>query len=337
MGNKASVISQVANQVQNSVQTMQQSAPATSQEQQQAAPAAAAPQCQPGEVATGKLIVENAAIKIGVDPTRGAGIFWLSKGGSPDNLLNEYDCGRFIQQSYYGRQDGSDWNGKPWSWNPVQCGSWQNRPARVLECSKKGNCIVTQVNPRNWAGQQLCDDVWMRADISLVGKHADLKFTVKHDGCDDHPVRIQELPAVFLSRKLGQLVFYDGPEPWQGKTLTIKQPGQVNENYRITENWAAYIDPTTGEGVGIYTPVAQTITCYRVGKDGSNACSDCSYVAPTMRFALKPGFEMTYHAFITIGTVEEIRKEFSDIRGWAVNKRPEMLASPALAGATPAI
>lgn len=56
-----------------------------------------------------------------------------------------------------------------------------------------------------------------------------------------------------------------------------------------------------------------------------------------MRFALKPGFEMTYHAFITIGTVEEIRKEFSDIRGWAVNKRPEMLASPALAGATPAI
>jgi hypothetical protein len=36
------------------------------------------------------------------------------------------------------------------SWNPVQCGSWQNRPARVLECSKKGNCIATQVNPRNW-------------------------------------------------------------------------------------------------------------------------------------------------------------------------------------------
>lgn len=41
------------------------------------------------------------------------------------------------------------------------------------------------------------------------------------------------------------------------------------ENYRITENWAAYIDPTTGEGVGIYTPVAQTITCYRVGKVSS--------------------------------------------------------------------
>lgn len=55
----------------------------------------------------------------------------------------------------------------------------------------------------------------MRADISLAGKHADLKFTVRYSGCSDNPVRIQELPAVFLSRKLGQLVFYDGPEPWQ--------------------------------------------------------------------------------------------------------------------------
>lgn len=84
-----------------------------------------------------------------------------------------YDCGRFIQQSYYGRQDGSDWNGKPWSWNPVQCGSWQNHPARVLQCSLGGpNHIITQVNPRNWAGQQLCEDVTMRADIKFNGKHA---------------------------------------------------------------------------------------------------------------------------------------------------------------------
>jgi len=25
----------------------------------------------------------------------------------------------------------------------------------------------------------------------------------------------QELPAVFVKRNLGQLVFYDGPEPWK--------------------------------------------------------------------------------------------------------------------------
>lgn len=31
-----------------------------------------------------------------------------------------YDCGRYIQQSYYGKEDGSNWNGTPWRWNPVQ-------------------------------------------------------------------------------------------------------------------------------------------------------------------------------------------------------------------------
>jgi hypothetical protein len=85
----------------------------------------------------------------------------------------------------------------------------------------QGSCsyyLTTAVVCRRRAGQQLCDDVWMRADISLAGKHADLKFTVKYNGSDDNPVRIQELPAVFLSRKLGQLVFYDGPEPWQVDT-----------------------------------------------------------------------------------------------------------------------
>lgn len=74
MGNKASVVSQVADQVQNAVETFQQPAAAVPQQQQQAAPAPApapapAAQCQPGEVATGKLMVENASIKIGVSKT----------------------------------------------------------------------------------------------------------------------------------------------------------------------------------------------------------------------------------------------------------------------------
>lgn len=47
------------------------------------------------------LIIENSKLKIGVDPERGGAICWLGRGGSPENMLNAYDCGRFIQQSYY--------------------------------------------------------------------------------------------------------------------------------------------------------------------------------------------------------------------------------------------
>jgi hypothetical protein len=110
------------------------------------------------------------------------------------------------------------------------------------------------------------------------------------------------------------------------------------ENYRITENWAAFVDPKTGQAVGVYSPVAQTMTCYRVGADGSTACSDCSYFAPTMRFSIKPGMELEYHIFITIGSsVEAVRKVFSGIRSWCQNNKPEFLSSPALSDATPAI
>lgn len=64
------------------------------------------------------------------------------------------------------------------------------------------------------------------------------------------------------------------------------------ENYRITENWAAYVDPASGQGVGVFSPIAETMTAYRVGRDGSTAMSDCSYFAPTMRFAIKPQMEV---------------------------------------------
>jgi hypothetical protein len=136
------------------------------------AAAAAAVVAAPGAVALAGgmvLIVENSRLKVGIDPERGGAISWLGRGGSADNLLNAFDCGRFIQQrrapapgserpspavglaggkamsfervlpnalapprcpararvtppppSYYGEDDGSDWNGQPWRWNP--CG-----------------------------------------------------------------------------------------------------------------------------------------------------------------------------------------------------------------------
>lgn len=118
------------------------------------------------------------------------------------------------------------------------------------------------------------------------------------------------------------------PHPCQGKAVQVKTPGPTNENYRITENWAAYIDPATGNGVGVYTPMAGSMTAYRVGPDGSTAPSDCSYFAPTMRFAITPGMSLTYHVFITMGRVEDMRRIFSGIRGWCASNRPAFIANP---------
>lgn len=58
----------------------------------------------------------------------------------------------------------------------LQCGSWQNRPARVksCRCDQPGH-IVAEVNPRNWAGQELLENVTMKAEITVEGKHAHVK------------------------------------------------------------------------------------------------------------------------------------------------------------------
>lgn len=34
----------------------------------------------------------------------------------------------------------------------------------------------------------------------------------------------------------------------------VKTPGFPNENFRMTEDWAAYVDPISGEGVGLWVP-----------------------------------------------------------------------------------
>jgi hypothetical protein len=82
--------------------------------------------------------LDNGKVRLGVNLNAGACIGWFSKSGSQDNLLNAYDVGRYVQQSYYGDEDGSDWNGKPWRYNPVQGGSWKNVPAEVMET--KSDC-----------------------------------------------------------------------------------------------------------------------------------------------------------------------------------------------------
>ncbi|KAI8473268.1 MAG: hypothetical protein J3K34DRAFT_411475 [Monoraphidium minutum] len=284
------------------------------------------------------VVIENSRLKVGVDPDRGGAICFLGRGGSGDNLLNAFDCGRFVQQSYYGADDGSDWNGKPWRWNPVQGGSWENRPAQVVACEKaSGQKLRTVVHPRNWAGQQLLDDVTMTAGITLQPDHVHLEHTFEYTGGTQHPVRIQELPAVFVVRRLSQLVFYEGDKPWTGGILQSKTPGFPNVDYKMDENWAAWVDPATQEGVGVWVPWCSTMTSYRVG-DNDNSCQscDCSYFAPTIRFAVTPGMKFTYHAFICIGSVDEMRTTFNNIRGWAKGNRPEWLACP-IPGAAPAL
>ncbi|WDI40741.1 hypothetical protein [Bremerella sp. P1] len=254
------------------------------------------------------VYLDNGTVRIGVDKSRGGCIGYFAASDAKENLLDHYDTGRFIQQSYYGDPDGSKWVDKPWVYNPVQGGSYKNLPSKVTQFRQERDLLFVKTTPRNWAGGQLLSDVEMTETISLNGHVAKIQFQMKYDGTKTHRPRHQELPAVFVRSQYSTLVTYSGDSPWSGKDLSRREPGFPNESVTMTENWVAYLNDDDF-GVGVYVPDIQQATCYRYQEPSSA----CSYVAPVKTFALTPGLHHQYTVYLTCGTIEEIRQRFQTL------------------------
>ena len=257
------------------------------------------------------LYIDNGTVRVGVKLTSGAGIGWFSLSSSNRNLINHWDHGRLVQQSYYGRPDESLWDQKPWRWNPVQGGDWRGAPAKILEVRSTTNTIYSKTLPKHWAtGEDLTNTV-MEQWITLTGTVAHVRFKFSYSGQTVHPEHDQEIPAVFMEPEFDTLVVYSGEKPWADEPLERSNPGWPNEGREISEHWAAYVN-RDDFGMGVLVPAADRITCYRFG-DGKREHGSCSYFAPLTRFAIKPGFIWEYDAYLTAGSIEKIRERFQRI------------------------
>jgi len=255
--------------------------------------------------------LDNGSIRIGVDRSRGAGIGYLSMSAPHRNVLNHFDEGRFIQQSYYGEKDGSMWNGKPWNYNPVQGGSWKGDASQILEFRKHNleQTIFSRVQPRHWATGVACPEAVMQQTISLDGEVAHVQFQWTYSGKNQMLVRHQEMPAVFVDAALETLVYRD-----QGK-LKRRVPQWPNEYGTASGQWFAYVD-NSDWGIGIFTPGTTSFTCYRAkgnGKKGAQG-SACSYVAPLRKFSLSGGQVVRYDVYLTLGKLADIEKRFATVQ-----------------------
>lgn len=134
-----------------------------------------------------------------------------------------------------------------------------------------------------------------------------------YTGSTGHPFQHQEVPAVFLDRRLNVLATYIGSNPWTEQQLSFMMPGQVGELYQPTERWAAYVDAETGFGLGIYNPIADQLTAYRVGPENSTAPHHCSYLALLITESIQPDTVVSYDAYIALGRVDEMRKWFAEV------------------------
>jgi len=256
--------------------------------------------------------LENNHVRIGVDLDSGGGIYSFSQKYPAQNLLNHHDTGRFIQQSYYGNKDGSQWLGSPWRWNPVQGGGCHGERAKVLDSVIDSSRIYVKTEPRLWATGAEVPAATMEEWISLQGKVAHIHFKFTYTGNKSNEVTTQELPAVFMDYDLPNLVFYAGTKPWTKGPLTRKVPGWPNESARADENWAAFVDANDW-GLGVYFPGTSDMTTYRFSPSklttGPNG-NACSYFAPTQKLAITPGWTHEYDIWLMIGTVSEIRDVF---------------------------
>ncbi len=252
--------------------------------------------------------VTNGQITVGIKPASGGAIAWVSGEPSGKNLVNSHDRGRLIQQSYYGKADGSLWNKKPWRWNPIQGGDWRGNSAKVLELTLKENSAYVKTLPKHWASGEDLTTTTMEQWIELDGPVAHIKYRFQQRAGEDHAATHQELPAVFVEPQLRNLVLYDGDAPWTGGSVTRSLPGWPNEYKKMTEHWAAYVDEHD-HGIGVYVPVSNELTCYRYGSSETTPGA-CSYFAPLRTFAITRDFDWEYDVLVTVGSLDEIRARF---------------------------
>ena len=252
------------------------------------------------------VFLDDGQLRLGVKTNSGACIGFLSESKTGRNLLNHHDQGRFVQQSYYGAQDGSLWNKQPWRWNPVQGGAWRGEPSTLLTFTNSATTLHAKTQPKHWATGADIPDVTMEEWISLTGRVARIRFRMTFSGTNSHPPAHQELPAVFVENQFPNLAYYKGSSPWTRGEVTRKVPGDKNEYDALDENWAAYLDAQNW-GVGVFAPGTSRSTHYHVKGPGGPGGSGCSYFAPIRTMAITPGMVFEYDVYLTIGTLAEIR------------------------------
>lgn len=270
--------------------------------------------------------LENSTLKIGVNAgSYGGAIVWFS-GSDGANLVNTYDKGREIQQSFYAGSSitapNQSPNWSPWSWNPIMVGDYAYNVSPVLALSKSAGQIYVKTQPLLWDRNNQLSQSYMEQWISIHPTlpnvvAVDCRFTSFRDPNDawGGPVLLdQELPAVYLVSALNSIKAYTGNAPWtNGELATIPNTPSSGtfpwSFYDPTEPWTACVD-ANGSGVGVYTPIA---TQFLAGKYGSGVTTNpfdvsTMYVSPLGKYAFEADTIFSYRFYLIIGDLQGIRE-----------------------------
>ena len=262
--------------------------------------------------------LDNGIVKIGADLGKGGAITYLSQSGTTNNIINNYDLGRQIQQSFYsGPQPYDPANnmhpGWPnWPWNPIQTGDVYYNPSLVLTHTNDGQTLYVKCTPKQWALNNVAGQCTFESWITLSGKVVTVKnrlVNFRTDTVQQFPGRDQELPAVYTNGDLFRLVSYNGTAPFTGGAVTTFPNTPPPWLYwRATESWAALLN-SSNWGLGVYHPGAVSFIGGFAGTPGSGGTYDSptGYISPLHQEVIDSTLEYTYTYQLILGTLTEIR------------------------------
>lgn len=287
--------------------------------------------------------IQNDFYKLGVRLSWGGGICYLkdlkNKIGGIDNLINQADTGRLVQQSYYGTYSNDeyvegDYNGTPWPYNPVQGGDVHGNASRIIDIVVGEHSLYIKAQPQDWGHDGKLTISYMENIYVLEENYVrvDNRF-VDFSGWV-HRYASQELPAFYTLSYFGEFSCYTGSKPWQDQPLTTAKNlnfwGEAEYHddctfrmrFSNTETWCAWTNGTRNYGIGLYTPNVDTFLAGRHAYDGSKKAEDgaTNYVAPLCTLKLVSFEPIEYSYLMTTGSLEQIRSTFKANKDFATNE-----------------
>ncbi len=287
--------------------------------------------------------IETLRYKLGIRLGWGGGINYIEDKNDEsrrlENLVNQADTGRLIQQSYYGVQQNAEYtpghfNGSTWAYNPVQGGDKEQNHSRIIDIVVTDRSVYVKSQPQDWAKDNEITPSYMENTYTVYSDRIQVDNRFVDFSGWTHRYAHQELPAFYTVSYLSRFTLYNGTKPWTDDTLSYRDDLNFwgdstyyndctflikNSN---TETWCAWTSPREDFGIGLYVPNVDSLLAGRHAFNNSPYSTDgaCNYVAPVNTIILTSFEALEYSYLISTGSVEEIRATFKENKDFATNE-----------------
>jgi len=275
-----------------------------------------------------EIFADNGKLNVKFDLTRGGAISYISVSGSSRNLVNIYDEGRYIQQSYYAgksidrKAEGQSPKWSPWSWNPIQVGDEYKNRAKILDYKQSGDTLYAKCVPMLWDMNNKPAEAVMEQQTILFGNtlkvHCRLTCSRTDTIYGEGNMVDQELPAVYPISALSRLFAYTGDKPFTNDTLSNIKVCYLQDSFwgkypNVAEHWMAFVD-SSNWGMAVYNPRCTFFCAGIAGKPGFESTDgSTSYIAPIRQEALLKNSVYEYTYYIIIGSLDDIRTKVYEL------------------------